>query len=226
MIQFAPVYRRLLEARGPLGWWPGRTPFEIMVGAILTQNTSWRNVELAIAELRRRGWLNPRRMAAADPEQLALAIRSSGYYNQKAQKLKTLCRWFWRYGYSTRRLQLQFASDPEHRLRAELLALRGVGPETADSILCYALQLPYFVVDAYTMRWLRRYAPQTGHLRYEELRVAVEGQFRRRFAAAELPGHFNEFHAQLVHHGARVCTARNPDCAQCVLRKRCRRQLE
>lgn len=222
---FVSAYARLLAAQGPLQWWPAQTPFEVMVGAILTQNTSWRNVELSLKQLRARRWLNARTMRRLSVDELAPVIRSSGYFNQKARRLLELCRWFEGYGFSVARLRRAFPPPRGDELRHELLALHGVGPETADSILCYAFGLPYFVVDAYTVRWLQRYAPERATHHYEALRHAVENEFRGVFPETELVGHFNEFHAQLVRLGSRICTAREPDCKHCPLRRSCARDF-
>ncbi|MDR0324740.1 MAG: endonuclease III domain-containing protein, partial [Oscillospiraceae bacterium] len=142
---------RLLYGRyGDLGWWPAETPYEVMAGAILTQNTAWGNVEKAIARFE--GNLTPERVEAMPPDELADTIRPAGFFNQKAGYLKTLTAWFKRYGYSAENASGR-GLEP---LREELLALRGIGKETADSILLYALELPTFVVDAYTSRLLTR----------------------------------------------------------------------
>lgn len=223
---FRPVYNRLRAKLGPSQWWPGDSPFEVMVGAILTQNTSWKNVERAIAELKRHRLLRPRRMHALPPEELAPLIRSSGYYNQKAKKLHALLDWYSGYGYSVARIQRAFPPERRDALRRELLELRGVGPETADSILCYALGMPFFVVDAYTMRWLERYAPEHACRDYEPLRAAVEAELACAVSGeAEFVQILNEFHALIVRLCARICTKRRPDCEGCPLRRTCRRNL-
>ena len=192
------------------------------MGAILTQNTSWKNVEKAIEALRQRKLLSPRKIEALPLNELASLVRSSGYYRQKALKLKALLQWFSSYGYSIKRIRSRFQAQ-ELKLRQELLQIYGVGPETADSILCYAFDLPFFVVDAYTFRWLRRYAPSHALKadKYEVLRKTVEDEFARNFKAAELRQHFNEFHALLVYLGKYFCTKRKPACPSCPLQKSC-----
>lgn len=221
---FRKAYADLLAHAGPRHWWPGRSAFEVMVGAILTQNTSWKNVELAIAGLRARRLLQPAAMAQTPPAKLAPIIRSSGYYNQKALKLHALLDWYAGYGYSPGRVRRAFAPDGWGRLREELLKIHGVGRETADSILCYAFDAPFFVVDAYTVRWLERYAPDLATRDYETLRALVETEFSRVFLQTELPVHYNEFHALLVYLGARYCAKRKPLCNACPLYDSCARQ--
>ena len=148
------VYRRLLDALGPQQWWPGETPFEVMVGAVLTQNTNWSNVEKAIQNLRDAGLLDPAAMAGTAPETLAELIRPSGYYRQKSGRLARMAAWLSdTAGGKVERLRKM----PADGLRRQLLALSGIGPETADSILLYALDKPVFVVDAYTFRVLTRH---------------------------------------------------------------------
>ncbi len=220
---FRQAYAALLAFAGPRNWWPGRSAFEVMVGAILTQNTSWKNVERAIAELRSRRLLQPASMAQIPPAKLAPIIRSSGYYNQKALKLHALLAWYADYGYSPGRVRRAFAPDRWSVLRQELLKIRGVGRETADSILCYAFDAPFFVVDAYTVRWLERYAPGLATRDYETLRAHVETEFGQGFVESELSAHYNEFHALLVFLGARFCTKRKPLCNVCPLQGSCAR---
>lgn len=221
---FVEAYLKLYQSIGARGWWPARSNFEVMVGAILTQNTSWKNVERAVNALRQRKLLDPRKIEKLSLRELACLIRSSGYYRQKALKLKALLAWFRSYNYSIRSVRSRFKTR-ELELRKELLGVYGIGPETADSILCYAFGLPFFVVDAYTFRWLERYAPSSilpSRLgKYDILRKMVEDEFRLHFKTAELTRHFNEFHALLVHLGKRFCTKRKPLCFSCPLQKKC-----
>ncbi len=200
------LYATLRRDHGTLGWWPGKTRFEVIVGAILTQNTTWRNVERAILRLRENGWLRPAAMARASEEQLAEAIRPSGYYRQKARKLRALLDYLQtRAGGRLDRL----ARATTEALRAELLEIWGIGPETADSILLYAFGRPVFVVDAYTHRVLERHALHPGG-GYEDV---------RRFLEANLPSDaelYNDFHAQLVWVGHRYCGTK-PRCVGCPL---------
>lgn len=210
------VYRRLLRRFGPQGWWPARTPFEVAVGAILTQSVSWANVERAIAALAVEGLLEPAALAAVPEERLAALIRPAGYYNAKARKLKTFVAFlFERHGGSLDRLFAQ----PLERAREQLLGVWGIGPETADSILLYAGGLPTFVVDAYTRRIVSRLwpDPDAPFLRgYEPLRRF----FMDRLAPD--PALFNEYHALLVALGKGTCLKVRPRCPDCPLLGLCR----
>ncbi|NLH48057.1 MAG: endonuclease III domain-containing protein [Myxococcales bacterium] len=200
------LYRRAFAHFGPLHWWPGETPFEICVGAILTQNTAWTNVEKAIAVLRRKNLLTVEAMRRARLDHLARAIRSSGYYNQKARKLKTFCDHVAKA--HDGRLEKLLALPPA-RLRAELLALNGIGPETADSIVLYAAGQPIFVIDAYTRRILARMGLTPEEIDYAEL----QDLFHRCFPP-DAP-FYNEFHAQIVYLGKEFCRRREPRCGDC-----------
>src|SRR5574341_2024267 len=143
------VYRRLLKHFGHRHWWPGDTPFEVMVGAVLTQNTAWVNVEKAIANLKRERVLTPARLYRLPPRKLALLIRPSGYYNIKAGRLRRLLVFI--LSHNAGSLKKMFAAEPSS-LRRNLLGVHGIGPETADAILLYAGRKPFFVVDAYARR--------------------------------------------------------------------------
>lgn len=217
---FVPIYRSLHQALGDSHWWPGDTPFEVIVGAILTQNTSWKNVEKGIGNLKERGLLDPRKMAALPGEELAVLIRSTGYYNQKAKKLKAFLQWFDSVGFSVHRIQNQYRNRPEE-LRKNLLSIHGIGPETADSILCYAFQFPYFVVDKYTLRWLARFKTSMDGLDYHGLQDLVHREFSEFFLPQERTGHFNEFHALMVRLGNGFCKKTKPLCSSCPLSELC-----
>ena len=210
---FLPVYERLLHQLGPSSWWPAESPFEVIVGAILTQNTSWKNVEKALTSLRAATDLQAKQILRLSHEDLAQLIRSSGYFNQKAARLQGFLRWFERFEFSVDTLRV---SAPPEELRRQLLEQKGIGPETADSILCYALGLPFFVVDAYSFRLAER-LQLTVPLKYEPFRLAVESEFRRHFTETDLTAHLNEFHALIVRHGNTLCRKREPQCAECVL---------
>ena len=203
------LYRCLLRAFGPQGWWPADSPFEMMVGAILTQATSWHNAERAIERLKREGALAPRRVLAMPRARLERTIRPAGYFRQKARRLRALTSWYIkRYAGSARRM---FRTSCQ-LLRDELLDLHGIGPETADSILLYAGNQPVFVVDAYTTRVLNRHRLIRRASRYEQVQA---------FAVRELPMSpkvYNECHALLVAVGKRYCHRRKPDCQRCPLR--------
>lgn len=203
------VYQTLSAAYGHQHWWPGETPFEIMVGAILTQNTAWGNVERAIANLAQAQALNPQAILAVPAEQLAGWLRPAGYFNIKARRLRNFCRWYVEEGeYEA------LATRDTARLRTELLAVNGIGPETADDILLYAFGRPVLVVDAYTRRILSRLGLVADTSSYEE---------RRSFLERNLPADaalFNEYHALLVRHGKEVCRPR-PLCGRCCLAAVC-----
>jgi len=201
-------YDALFQAYGEQHWWPGRTPFEVIVGAILVQNTNWVNAAHAIANLRQANLLTPSAVERVPQAKLARLIRSSGYFRQKARKLKSFVN-------SLRKehrgsLAAMFrASTP--KLREQLLAVHGIGPETADSILLYAGNHPVFVVDAYTRRILQRHGLATGKESYEEIRELFEKSLPND------PRLFNEFHALIVHTGKNFCRTRAPLCSQCAL---------
>ena len=202
-------YKALLKRFGRRGWWPGDTPFEMMVGAILTQNTAWTNVEKAIVNLKARRLLHPRRLHAIDRRTLARAIRPAGYFNVKAKRLKNFIAWFvTRYGGDVRNMK----SVPTDRLREELLAINGVGRETADSILLYALDRPTFVIDAYTHRVLARHGLVSEEADYGEMKALFERRLPRDRAL------FNEFHALFVAVGKDFCKP-SPKCASCPLER-------
>ena len=204
----AEYYEVLFARLGPQGWWPGRTPFEVIVGAILVQNTAWTNVEKAIANLRRERLLTPRALRDVELARLARLVRSAGYFRQKARKLKAfvafLCE---RHGGSLKRM---FAM-PTAQLREQLLAVHGIGPETADSILLYAARHAVFVVDAYTKRVLVRHGLVAESAKYEEMRGLFERELRREVQL------YNEYHALLVNVGKNWCRPREPRCGECPL---------
>jgi endonuclease-3 related protein len=202
------LYRVLYAAFGPQGWWPGKTPFEVMTGAILTQNTNWRNVEKAIANLRAARLLTPGAMRGATPGHLAGLIRPAGSYRVKAGRLRNLLDHLAaRHGGSVARM----LRTPAAALREELLAVKGVGPETADSILLYAAGRPAFVVDAYTRRICSRHGLVDPAIPYDGLQ-----QLFTRALPAD-PRLFNEYHALLVRLGKEYCRPRGPRCADCPL---------
>ena len=201
------IYETLLERYGDLNWWPAGTPYEVLVGAVLTQNTAWRNVEKAIANFGDK--LHPGFVAGASMEELAEVIRPSGFFRQKAVYLKAVTAWFQRYGFDVATVQ----QAPFARLRAELLATKGVGPETADSILLYAFGFPTFVVDAYTVRLCHRYPVKTGP-GYQKVKARFEQDLPRSAAV------YNNFHAMIVINAKEFCH-KNPACANCPLYNQC-----
>ena len=203
------VYRRLHAVHGPQRWWPGDTAFEIMVGAVLTQNTAWTNVEKAIANLKAAKALSPAAIAAAPHRRLAAWLKPSGYFNIKAQRLHAFCTWLIRKGGAK-----CIARLPTDVLRAELLQVHGIGPETADDILLYAFNRPVFVIDAYTRRIFRRLGSIQGDEDYETLRRLFENSLA---TDTQL---FNEYHALIVAHAKDICRPR-PRCACCGLSALC-----
>jgi len=229
------VYRTLAKAWGAQHWWPAETPFEVIVGAILTQNTSWTNVERAMAKLREAGVLNMEGIRNLPLPELELLIRSSGYFRQKAQRLKDFVS-FVDAKYRGR-LEQMFAT-PTAELRAELLTRKGIGMETADSILLYAGLHSVFVVDAYTRRVFERHGIVGESAKYDEIRLLVEGAL----AEEQVPGladaggpavHpssamsatqqsvrarvYNEMHGLIVQIGKHFCDKRRANCEACPL---------
>ena len=205
------VFEQLYAAYGPRHWWPAESPFEVCIGAILTQNTAWTNVEKAIANLKSTGMLTPAAIRDCPVDRLAEMIRPAGYFNVKSRRLKDFIEWlFLQYEGS---LQRMFSGDWQ-TLRPELLAVRGIGPETADSILLYAGNQPSFVVDAYTRRLFHRLGllPETAG--YDETRNLFMGTLP---ADVQL---FNEYHALIVEQCKRFCRVR-PVCSDCPLREVC-----
>lgn len=201
-------YRTLFGALGPQRWWPARTPFEVIVGAILTQNTAWVNVERAIENLRRERLLTPGAIERATTARVARLIRSSGYFRQKTKKLKAFARF----------LRVEFGGSlarmfrtPTGELREKLLGVHGIGPETADSILLYAGGHGVFVVDAYTKRILVRHRLAPEKADYEQVRQLFEQGLPRDTAL------YNEFHGLIVSVGKNWCRPRSPRCESCPL---------
>ena len=202
------IYRTLYRAYGSRHWWPGETSFEVMVGAILTQNTSWRNVEKAIQKLKAKGVLNPEGICRLKKSELARLIRSSGYFQIKADRLKSFMDFlFGEYDGDLRKMKRERLGE----LRGKLLGVRGIGPETADSILLYGLKKPIFVVDAYTRRILSRHDIIPEKASYEE----IQKLFVDHLVCDEKL--FNEYHALLVHLGKTLCR-KIPRCEICPLK--------
>ena len=203
------IHKALLEAFGPQHWWPGETAFEVMVGAILTQNTAWTNVERAVGNLRDANLLCPNALTKARNGRLARLIRPSGYFNQKADRLKSFAQWLVKRtnGDAARLFDTDAAA-----LREELLALKGIGPETADSILLYAGNVPVFVVDAYTRRAFSRHFFIDSDAKYHEIRTFFERNLPAKWTL------FNEFHALIVALGKDICRP-TPRCSACPIRQ-------
>jgi endonuclease-3 related protein len=199
------LYQRLWEVWGPQDWWPGDTPFEVAVGAILTQNTNWGNVARAITALKDRDLLTPQALQALPETELAQLIRPSGYYNLKARRLRNFLHFLAQHFENS---MARMAAADLASLRPALLNIKGVGPETADSILLYALDKPTFVVDAYTFRILSRHDLIAEGCAYEELR-----QLFMEHLPARVPL-YQEYHALLVRLGKEWCRPQ-PRCALC-----------
>jgi endonuclease-3 related protein len=201
------AYGRLYDFFGPQHWWPGETPFEVIVGAILTQNTAWSNVEKAIANLKKAGALSARRIRAMDTKALSRLIRPAGYFNVKAKRLKHFIdHLFSRYGGSLTRLSRRRTDF----LRKELLSVNGIGPETCDSILLYAFGRKAFVVDAYTRRIFSRHGILDEDASYDEIQAVFTA------ALPKTESLYNEYHALIVRLGKDFC-GKPPRCDGCPL---------
>lgn len=209
---FYQIYRVLLRAYGPQDWWPGESAFEVMVGAVLTQNTSWLNVERAIANIKQEKAMSAASIAGMKHVHLARLLKPAGYFNVKATRLQNFCRWYNAQG-GRRTLQRHATDD----LRQLLLSVNGVGPETADDMLLYAFERPVFVIDAYTRRLFSRLHLIEGKETYETLRHLFERSLSRVRQKVDV---FNEYHALIVHHAKHVCRSR-PQCDTCCLRRQC-----
>ncbi|MEW6087181.1 MAG: endonuclease III domain-containing protein [bacterium] len=203
------IYDKLYSCFGPQHWWPGDTPFEVIVGAILTQNTSWKNVSISIQNLKKNKVLTPRKLYIVPPEKLGLLIKSSGYYNLKAKRLKNFLEClFSEYKGGLRKM----LGCEENILRRILLGISGIGPETADSIMLYAGGKLSFVVDAYTRRIFTRHKFIKDDLSYDE----IKGFFEK-----NLPPDiklYNEYHALIVKLGKEFCLKKNPKCSLCPIK--------
>ena len=202
------IFKALLKAYGPRHWWPAKTRFEVIIGAILTQNVTWKNAKDSVDSLREAGMLSAEKIIKAPQRKLAFRIKSSRFYNQKAKNLKAFCSYLMKENQGS--LNMMFAKDMDI-LRKELLGLRGIGQETADCILLYAGKKPSFVSDAYTKRLLKRYGLINKELPYADI---------RRFFMDNLPEDtyiYNEFHALIVRHGHLTCKSK-PACSACPIK--------
>jgi endonuclease-3 related protein len=202
------AFERMLSAFGSQQWWPGESPFEIMVGAVLVQNTAWRNVEQAIENLREAGVMEPHALYKLPAAEMAELIRPAGYYQVKTKRLRNLLKFVVEEFDGS--LEAMFRRDLAS-LREQLLAISGIGPETADAILLYAGGLPTFVVDTYTHRILARH----GWIEYDAGYDDIKDHFE-----SVLPPHpvlFNEYHALLVRIGKDYCKRNGPKCESCPL---------
>ncbi len=205
----ALIYRKLYACFGPQFWWPAQSRFEVIVGAILTQNTSWLNVEKAIKNIKAGKYMSPKKLYNLPDKKLAKVIRPAGYYNIKARRLKNFLKVFLKY---YRGSVSRMASVDVKSLREELLEINGIGPETADSILLYALEKPVFVIDAYTKRFLLRHRFIREGSGYEEMQLLFMKTLRKDVNL------FNEYHALLVRLGKDFCLKTKPRCLVCPLK--------
>ncbi|MCL1913371.1 MAG: endonuclease [Eubacteriaceae bacterium] len=206
-IKLTSIYNTLNTHYGDLGWWPAKTPYEVIVGAVLTQNTAWANVQKAIANLG--GNIIPRFVSNTGISELAELIRPAGFFNQKATYLKAVTVWYSQYNYDVETVKRQ----PLEKLRKELLATKGVGYETADSILLYAFGFTTFVVDAYTLRLCARYPINAGK-GYTAAKSHFEDNLPQNASI------YNNFHALIVENGKDHCR-KKPKCGNCPLEEQC-----
>ena len=206
------IFEKLYAAYGPQHWWPAETPLEMMIGAILVQNTNWRNVEKAISRLK--PYLTPETLNALSPEELAVLIRPSGFYRLKSKRIKALLEWLETYDFQIEQLKRMEQSE----LREQLLSVNGVGKETADSILVYAFEKRVFIVDAYTRRIFYRIGIDLpGH--YDVFREEVGKLLPQDIQI------YNEFHALLVKHAKTFCK-KKPLCGNCPLKDLCKQRTD
>jgi len=207
------AYELMRGHYGHLHWWPGETPFEVCVGAILTQNTSWKNVERAIANLKNASSLEPRKLLALPEAELGELLRPAGYFNVKARRLRSfLTVLVNRFDASLERL---FAGDTQ-AVRAQLLDINGIGPETADSMLLYAAARHSFVIDAYTKRIFQRHGWCQADAAYDQLQTLCSSSLSQRPVSQRLD-YWQDYHAQLVMAGKDYCAKRTPQCQACPL---------
>jgi len=202
------IYKKLYSFFGPQHWWPAESSFEVIVGAILTQNTSWQNAERAIANLGKRKLLNPHKLYRLSDKRLASLIMPAGYYNIKARRLKNFLIFLFK-SYKGKLKNMSLRDTQE--LRQELLSVNGIGPETADSILLYALDKAVFVVDAYTQRVLLRHRLIRNNASYDEIQNLFMENLKNKVKL------FKEYHALLVRLGKEFCLKGRPKCEVCPL---------
>ena len=199
------IYRRLFDAYGPQNWWPADSTFEVMVGAVLTQNTAWVNVEKAITNLKCSSCLSLDRVLASSDDDLAQLIRPSGYFNIKVRRLKNLCKWVVENGGETKLADIDTVT-----LRSSLLSVNGVGPETADDIMLYAFERSVFVIDTYTRRLFTKLGLIKGSEPYEQLRQFFEAELEPDVSL------FNQYHALIVRHAREKCFE-SFNCRHCIV---------
>ena len=215
MTTIPAIYEAFFKHYGEQQWWPADSPFEVMVGAILTQNTVWHNVEKAIDNLKRSQMLTPESIIKGDISKLAKQLKPSGYFNIKAKRLRNYCLWYLEQGRLEKLAQLNTAL-----LRKGLLSVNGVGPETADDILLYAFERPVFVIDAYTRRIFSRLGMISGDEGYEPLRAWFENHWATSVSEVECSEIYGNYHALIVIHAKEHCR-KKPDCEMCPVVKNC-----
>lgn len=203
---FSLCYQTLLKEYSFRNWWPAKTPFEVIIGAILTQNCAWSNVEKAISNIKKEKALNAKVLLDMESEKLEALIRPTGYYRQKTLKVKAFLEYFKKYNFSIKKM----AKEEDLVLREELLGVWGIGKETADSILCYALDKPIFVIDAYTRRIFSRAGRIDGKDEYDNIACIITKDIEK---SVEV---YNDFHAQIVYHAVEKCKTK-PLCETCCL---------
>ncbi|MES2997885.1 MAG: endonuclease III domain-containing protein [Pseudomonadota bacterium] len=204
------IYQYLLNSYGRQAWWPADSPFEVMIGAMLTQNTRWSNVEKALDNLKQRMNLDPVSLLSLSQETLEVCLKPAGYFRVKTQCLQSYCHWYLSQGGFSGLQKLKTQA-----LREVLLKVRGIGPETADDILLYAFARPVFVIDAYTRRLLARLGIIKGNSNYEDLRSLFEKNLPKRVDL------YQQFHALIVLHAKQHCWKNKPNCENCVFETGC-----
>jgi len=203
------IYEKLYDFYGPQYWWPANNWFEVTIGAILTQNTSWKNVEKAINNLKSNNLINPRKLYTIEKTELAQMIKPCGFYNLKSERIKNFLEWLKKYDFD----ELKIKNKSYIELRRELLKIKGIGKETADSILLYAFNFPVFVVDSYTKRLFDRLGlglPED----YDEIQEFFEASLGKNEKL------YNEYHALIVKHSKEFCK-KKPNCFDCFLQSEC-----
>ena len=208
--ELTQIYNRLFTHFGPQHWWPAKTPFEVIVGAILTQSTNWKNVEKAISNLKKHGLLTPKKILEIRSQELEKTIRPAGYFRAKAKKLKVFVGHIFKHHHG--KLKNLF-NQSVPKLREELLDIHGIGPETADSIILYAANKPSFVVDAYT----KRIGHRVGLFKYQKYKEIKEYYEKNLPRSVKI---YNEYHALLVELGKRFCK-KKPECKKCPIKRQC-----
>ena len=209
------IYNKLLSYFGAQHWWPAETRYEVVIGAVLTQNTSWKNVERALENLKKENLVDEKKILDVDIGKLKELIKPAGFYNIKAERLKSITKYIVD-NYRTTDDLAKTEKDIKS-LRNELLAIKGIGKETADSILLYALDKPIFVVDAYTRRIFSRFGITDKNMDYDEIRLIFENNILLDLNT------YKEYHALIVELGKNYCKKRNPLCNECPLHLWCKK---